>query len=511
VTIGGRFREAVSQAVPPSREALSPADLLDGVERFVRSYVAFRNTHQSAAVALHIAHAHAIAAAETTLYVQFSSATKRSGKTRALECIELLVPNPLRVASVSEAVLFRTISEGTTILLDEVDAIFRPKNEREELRSLLNAGYRRGARVARCETVKNKIEVRQYEAFGPKVLAGIGNLPDTIADRCIKIVLNRRAPGEAVRRFRYREALAEALPLRGRLEMWAARAVELLRDARPDVPEALNDRAADGWEPFLAIADMAGGEWPKRAREAALALHGEGQPTEEALGVQLLADIRAVFEARGTKRLTPAEIVEALMEIGEGPWPVWWSRQVRDGDVRGPGRRLRNLLHDFDVPESRDLRTDEGTRKGYQAEDFRDAWTRYLPPSPQEPEKQRDNATPQVNGQIRGSEAKSPESPKTAPDQGRSVVASQRRDIGEEPVEEPVDGPLELAAQRVLSAFPGTEVLPEDPVDYARVRYEGGERDLFALARELRVLGHTKPDGGRWLAADVALALGLAI
>ncbi|HYU57796.1 MAG TPA: DUF3631 domain-containing protein [Actinomycetota bacterium] len=292
--------------------------------------------------------------------------------------LELIVPDPLRTASVSDAALFRTIAAAErppVILLDEVDAVFRPKSDREDLRALLNAGYRLGADVARCELVGRKVEVRRYSAFGPKVLAGIGSLPDTIADRSIPIRLRRRARGEAVARFRFREARAETEDLRDALAAWAAWAVEQLVEARPSVPPELNDRAADGWEPLLAIADAAGGEWPTAARAAAVELHSAEDEGDETFGVQLLADVARVFEATGSDRISTAELVEALKEHGEGPWAEWWSRSE---DLRGPGHRIARLLRPYGI-SSKKIRAGDRTAQGYEAGQFADAWARYLP------------------------------------------------------------------------------------------------------------------------------------
>ena len=59
------------------------------------------------------------------------------------------------------------------------------------------------------------------------------------------------------------------------------------------MPIELNDRAADNWRPLLAIADLAGGEWPQLAREAALILSGEAQ--DGAINVELLKDTWLAF------------------------------------------------------------------------------------------------------------------------------------------------------------------------------------------------------------------------
>ena len=82
-----------------------------------------------------------------TPYLAITRAEKRSGKTRLLEVLELLVRQPLPTANISDAALFRVIDEQKpTLLVDEVDAIFGPR--RASVRSCAgcsNAGYRRGA------------------------------------------------------------------------------------------------------------------------------------------------------------------------------------------------------------------------------------------------------------------------------------------------------------------------------------------------------------------------------
>ena len=90
-------------------------------------------------------------AARVTPYILISSPTKRSGKTRLLEVLELVAREPLRAASVTEAALFQAVEAfRPTLLIDEVDAIFTGRSERAEaLRGVLNAGNARGAYVVR--------------------------------------------------------------------------------------------------------------------------------------------------------------------------------------------------------------------------------------------------------------------------------------------------------------------------------------------------------------------------
>ena len=154
------------------------------------------------------------------------------------------------------------------------------------------------------------------------------------------------------------------------LAHWSVEAVDNLKDARPAIP-TLDDRAAEGWEPLLAIADSAGGEWPERARKAALALSvGDGRD-DDSLGVRLLREIQQVFESQHTDRLASSSLIEALLEMEEAPW----------GDLRGKpldARMLARLLRPYEVrPQT--IRLDDETAKGYLKETFSDAWRRYTP------------------------------------------------------------------------------------------------------------------------------------
>ncbi len=379
------FQQALKEMAGRSHEPSSPAatlgEVLDAVVAFLNRFVRFQNQHQTVAVALWGAHTYAFDAADATPYLAISSPEKRSGKTRLEEAEELVVRRPWRAILPSEAVLFRKVDQDCpTLLLDEVDAIFRnpPPPQYEPLRALLNAGHRRGVKVPRCVGKGADMEVVEFSVFCPKALAGLGNLPPTVADRSIPIRLARRAPGEEVEPFRYRQADGEARKMREALAAWAIEAVPRLREARPQIPAGLNDRAAEGWEPLLAIADEAGGEWPQRARDAALALHGEGEVDGESIGVLLLAAIREIFQANGVDRLPTADLLKGLVDLEDGPWAEWWGKQVREGDTRGPAHRLAKLLRPYGIVP-RTIRLGGSTSKGYLEGDFQDGFQRYLP------------------------------------------------------------------------------------------------------------------------------------
>src|SRR5436190_2648070 len=129
------------------------ARLLEALEQFTRRFVVLPLDLASVAVVLWIAHTWAIGGAHQTPYLLVLSPEKRSGKTRLLEVLELLVARPWRVTAASEAAMFRRIASEPppTLLLDEIDAIFASNSERTEpIRAILNSGNRPGAAVARC-------------------------------------------------------------------------------------------------------------------------------------------------------------------------------------------------------------------------------------------------------------------------------------------------------------------------------------------------------------------------
>jgi Protein of unknown function (DUF3631) len=313
-------------------------------------------------------------AADGTPYLSINSAEKGSGKTRVLEVLEMLVHEPWLTGRATAAVLVRKIDDvKPTLLLDESDTAFGGEKEyAEALRGVLNSGYRRSGTASCCTGKGENMAYKDFETFCPKAIAGIGKLPDTVADRSIPIRL-KRAPRGEVRKFRKREVKEDSAENRERLAAWCAANLEKLRDARPDIPDALSDRQADCCEPLLAIADLAGGDWPKAARTALIELCAEAQADDQSVGVRLLADIRQILAERRVDRLSSADLVDALVEIETSPWAEWsHGKSITKS-------KLARLLGRFGIaPDS--VRFGAATRKGYLLSDFEDAFARYLVP-----------------------------------------------------------------------------------------------------------------------------------
>ena len=345
---------------------------LAGVQRFVNRYVAFASPDQAVAVTLWVAHTHVFEYFDTSPILAITSAEKRSGKTRLLDVLELLVARPWRTVLPSEAVVYRKIeAEHPTLMLDEADAIFGKATgaNHEGLRALLNAGNRAGTKVPRMIGASTEMTVKDFDVYTPKVVAGIGSLPDTVADRSILIRLRRRASSETVDRFRRGEVQDVADDV---LNTLAAHICTYDFDgARPELPVELDDRAADGWEPLLAIAEVAGGDWVSRGRKAAIALSADRELEDESLSHIMLADIRIVFETRNAPYVHTADLVADLKNMSERPWGTFYGRGLGPHDIA-------RLIRPYGVSSST-VRKGGTVLKGYRRADFEDSWARYLP------------------------------------------------------------------------------------------------------------------------------------
>ena len=356
--------------------ALDGAQILTDVHEFIGRFVAYPTEHAHVAHTLWIAHTHGMEAWDSTPRIAFLSPEPGSGKTRALEVTEPLVPGPVEAVNVTSAYLFRKVGgEGgpPTILHDEIDTVFSKAKENEEIRGLLNAGHRRGAVVGRCIMNGKTVETEEISAYCAVALAGLGWLPDTLMSRSIIIRMRRRAPGEVVEPYRRRDEIETATELRNRLTTWAAARIGILQAMRPAMPTGIEDRAADVWEAPFAIADAAGGDWPSRARAAAVALVEAAMDKEPSLGIRLLADLRTIAagyescEAFPSKFLVSAlcALEDAALVKSPGPDAGYARVGLSSAAVRIRPQQVRR--GDFRV-------------RVYTRPDLADAWARYLPP-----------------------------------------------------------------------------------------------------------------------------------
>jgi hypothetical protein len=354
------------------------AALLNDVEKLMRLHLAFSSEHHYTVLVLWTAHTWPLSAFYVTPRLLLDSPEPGSGKTRVLEVLALLCRGAKVTLSTTTAALYRRIEAAgdapPTVLQDEADAIFgkSASPQSEDLRAVFNAGYKRGATVDRCEGDAKNMKVKEFPVFAPVALAGLaGKMPRTIIDRAVTLHMRRRAPDEELVDWRERDALAAAEPLKERLAAWATANLAALSDARPAMPTGVRDRPAECWEALLAVADVAGGVWPARARSACKHFVLDRDPDELSFGLRLLRDIKTAFGDRD--RMFSEDIVRALTKDDESEWTNLWGKPIDQ-------YRLAKELKRYGVKPAT-IRIGEGRAKGYRTDGddgLGQVWHRYL-------------------------------------------------------------------------------------------------------------------------------------
>jgi uncharacterized protein DUF3631 len=346
--------------------------LVKDVEAFLRRFVVLP-AHTILPLALWAIATFAFKLFDAFPYLAITSPTKRCGKTRLLECLELLSHEARRAANPSEAALFRMIEKyGPTLLLDEAETLNGKGERAEYLRALLNAGNRRNASVPRCVGHGTNQDVQDFSIYCPKIVAGIGRFPDTVTDRAICILMQRRKNSEVVSRFLYRSAEPEGRALRERSEQFVSEhtaEIETIYETA-DLP-FLADRDAEAWQPlFVLLAILDGGRLSELRHCAEILTQSKSSNADDdSLAQRLLIDLRAVWPESETHALT-ADLLVRLKAIEESPWAA---------EVELNPRKLARMLRGFGIRPAT-VRADGRNAKGYNREDTEAAFSRYLPP-----------------------------------------------------------------------------------------------------------------------------------
>lgn len=352
--------------------------VLARVEGHVRKYLVLPSEHAYVAVVLWIAHTHVYECFDTTPRLLLDSPTPGTGKTRVLEIIESLACKPLQSFSTSPAALIRTIDSGkrVTILLDEIDTFYVKGAGTEDITAIVNAGYKRGAKVPRCVGQGMEIEVVELNAFTCMVLAGLTtNVPPAVRSRSIHVRMRKRLPAtEPLSPYRIRDAAREADPMKAVLETWGSSTItDTLADARPELPAGVEDRPAEVWEPLIAVADAIGGSWPERARAACTAFVFAKSTEGPTLGVEMLTAIRSIMDAAQVDEIATNTLIAAIRSMADdSPWPP--GRGDLEPNV------LARILRPFDVA-TQQFRLDGRKVRGYRRYGdggLHDAFERYV-------------------------------------------------------------------------------------------------------------------------------------
>jgi Protein of unknown function (DUF3631) len=363
--------------VEPWPEPVGGDVLLLAIKRRIRRYIVLTD-EQAITVASWIlmAWAHQEAAVHSPILLA-TSVEANSGKTTLINLVGFLVPRGMPCVGTSEAALFRIIElYEPTVIVDEADTAFV---ENEALRAVVNSGWTRGSGVLRCTGDENTPHL--FPTFCPKAIGMKGRkLPDTTLSRCIIVEMKRKKPSDRAEHFEHVDD-ADLGELRRQCMRWSMDNAEMLRGVTSQMPAGFDNRLGDNWRLMFAIADLAGGEWPARTRQVAIAISKVGEAAS--FTTQLLSDIREIFRAKDNsdhdgnvifacERVASTELVSLLVDMQDRPWP-----ELKNGKPLTE-TRLARLLSNYKVVPKR-LMIDGIRFSGYFRGDFEDAWERYLP------------------------------------------------------------------------------------------------------------------------------------
>ncbi|MBM4069107.1 MAG: DUF3631 domain-containing protein [Planctomycetes bacterium] len=311
-------------------------------------------------------------------HLAVTSPEKRCGKTRLLQLIEQLCRVSHHVANMSAAVVFRLIArDRPTLLLDEAQSLIRRGSEASEvIREIYCASIDHNAKVLRVGGRKFD-SVVEFPIFSPKVIACIGDLDGTLADRCLPVRLERKSAGQVVEQYRSRVVEAIGAELRAEIEEWTNANSDRVRAVYDDLqPFPLaNDRLAELLLPLQAVLTVADpGSLPDLRAFAVAADSAEIERDRASAGVLLLSAIREIF---GDRDFLPT--VGLLCELVNRPEEPWgnWSRGNAMTD-----EQLARLLRPFGIRPEKQQHKVAGKNlqcRGYFRVRFADAWQRYCP------------------------------------------------------------------------------------------------------------------------------------
>lgn len=312
----GAGDEVIAQGRPftieepePWPERVDGAELLNTLAKTFKRFVVLPE-HGDTNAALWTLHTYAFECGHITPILVVESPQKGCGKTTLRDVLAALVHAPLSTDGISSAALFRVIEKAKpTVLMDDFDSWGK---DNDELRGVLNTGYRRGGVYIRL--VGDDLEPRGFSTFAPKCINLIGRLHPTLHDRAITLRLQRKLKDQLITSL-HRFSGAD---LQRQCARWVADHRARIESANPDLPQALFNRTADNWRPLVTLADLAGGHWAERVRAAIVAALASNDE-DEAAGVMLLADVRAMFKDTGATKMSSSALVESLHGLKERP------------------------------------------------------------------------------------------------------------------------------------------------------------------------------------------------
>jgi putative DNA primase/helicase len=361
----------------PWPEEVELSDILDALCEALEKLMIMTDD-QRLVFSLWVVFTHCLDSFDHSPRLEIKSAVMRSGKTKLVRVARHVVAKALLAVSISAAALFRVIEEvQPTVLMDEADTYITA--DARDIRGIINGGFDKSDAVAVRVEGQEQRKTRAYSIWCAMCIARIGNSAATIEDRCVSIVLERKLPGEKVERLG-KAWIAKLQEIRRQLVRWTRDHADEVRGVDPAIPDKLNDRAADGWRPILALAEMAGQTVAEQARNAALSLSAENETETQPAEIQALADIYGwltLKENETKEQVSSGTLATYLAGLEGGRWVEYGRKQEPITK-----HQLTRLLKRIKVISTSIWEgTPPRSAKGYSRDALLRAANRYLSPS----------------------------------------------------------------------------------------------------------------------------------
>ena len=367
--------KAIFEDVVPYPDPIDPKELLNEIRTTIVNSIII-DDEEADAVTLWIALTWFIDHVQILALLLINAPENSCGKTQLVDLVGRMSSKGFPMVNITLAAVFRVIDlYRPTLLFDEADQFFKTNRD---IAGLINAGHSpTSANVIRL--VGDSHTPKNFSVWCAKVVAGIAiekHLPSATMTRGIMINMRRKMKHEKVSRIRHAD-LSRCDILQSKLARFAQDCGVKVSLLTPNLPDELTDRQQDNWEPLFAIAECVSSEWVVRANAAALKLSAKAEPSVS-IGNELLADIQQVFKIKKIDKISSSDLIKALTENEESRWESYYR-----GKEITP-RQLAKILDPYGI-KSKTVRTKFGTPKGYDLDQFRDVFDRYLTPSESAP------------------------------------------------------------------------------------------------------------------------------
>jgi Protein of unknown function (DUF3631) len=301
-----------------------------------------------------------------------TSADAGDSKTTACLVLARLTPRSRLIAEPTGPWLYRYVDQvHPTLVIDDADQLLPRKGD---LTHIVNVSWTRGVKIPRMDRRTTGYVPVEFDPFCPKVLSGIDLMPHlrpATRTRCITINLMPKLAHERVAGLEDADEDEGFRILQSKLLRWSTDTMATIKQVNPAMPEGFNNRQEKNFRLLFAIADLAGGNWPKRARKAALKLSPMEGPSP---GRRLLADLRALFAEFG-KALTSEETAALLSAREESEWANYCGRGRPINKFE-----IAQLLKPYGIKPDNAVYRGGKQHRGYKAAWFERVWRHYLPP-----------------------------------------------------------------------------------------------------------------------------------